>query len=248
MKRIYSSLLTFSLFVVVLLLTSCNPSPEAVPENVTDAVAETSEDSTSEVGESLEIEATACIPQWKCVSSKIRRFQESNCTFKARDDCTVSCDFATGKCQTVQCDEGYLCENPNTRAFRDKFCTWMLREKCEFGCEKGVCRNQSQAENAAAESVAESSAPVVDPYAGVKWLDAGASIDVAVGNTTYPLSIRILEAGRAKMRLGDVTSDWLSDGGTASFLGGKVTFTVVEINFQSYDGGLKQVGYRLTVN
>lgn len=190
----------------------------------------------------------SCTPQWKCISSTIRRFQESNCTFKAQEKCTITCDFETNECKKIQCEEGFFCENPKTRAFRDKFCTWMLQEKCEFGCNEGICLNQTEFEEEKNKTESAKAAEVYDPYAGVTWLNYGESASVDVGNTTYTLSIRLLEGDRVKVQLGEHTSDWLSEGNTALFLGGTVSLTLVEINFQPYEGGLKRIGYKLSVN
>lgn len=231
------------LFAFLLVVTGCSSTV-----NGEEVLNET--DQGNITSEQIVETPSSCTAQWKCISTSVRRFQESNCTFKAQEKCPISCDFETGDCKKIQCEEGYFCEDPNTRGFRDKFCSWMLEEKCEFGCKDAVCLNQTQFEEeknkteAAKAAVAE----VYDPYAGVSWLNYGESAEVAVGNITYDLSIRLIEAGKIKVQVGGFTSDWLSEGDTANFYGGTVSFTLVEINFQAYEGGLQRVGYKLSTS
>lgn len=229
-----------SISVLLFFVVSCS---SRVGESGTDET-----ETIDEITETVVETPSLCTAQWKCISSSVRRFQESNCTFKAQEKCPIGCDLETNNCRTVQCEEGYSCVNPNTRGFKDKFCTWMLEEKCEFGCKEGACLNQTQFEEEKNKTESVKAAEVYDPYAGVSWLNYNESTEVAVGNMTYDLSIRLMEAEKVKVQVGEFTSDWLSDGDTAKFYGGTVTFTLVEINFQAYEGGLQRVGYKLSTS
>ncbi len=244
----------FLLLVVLLLLNGCSlekASQDAAVESETPAgdISDVISEVDNETLENQNLTAkteTACVPQWRCISSTVRSFQESNCTFKAKEKCPISCDFETGGCKTVQCEEGYFCEDPQTRAFRDKYCSWMLEENCELGCKNGACLNQTKVnEEKNKTEIAITAAPKKDPYEGVSWLNYNQKVNLTVGNATPTLSLRIMEAEKVKFMLGEFTSDWVQKGNTTKFFGGAVSITVIEINFQPYEGGVKQVGYKL---
>ncbi|MBS3170137.1 hypothetical protein J4210_06665 [Candidatus Woesearchaeota archaeon] len=244
--RIQPVLMSVILFLVLIVFGCASEinNPEAIVDDG---------DNESNATEAVLVQSPegSCVPQWKCASSTTRRFQESNCSFKAQEKCSVGCDFETNNCTTVQCDEGYFCESPDTRAFRDKYCAWMLQEPCAFGCKNGACLNETEAailvDSDKTNTTAAAETPS-DPYAGVEWLNAQEQVEVPVGNMTYLFSVRILEADRTKIKFGDATSDWLKEGDTVLFVGGQVTITLVEINFQPYEGGLKRIGYKISVN
>lgn len=248
------------IFIIFFLLSGC--SPETTKQKNLEASMgqeELEKEVALEDNETLEIKnltaetgATSCISQWRCISSTIRSFQESNCTFKAKEKCPISCDFETGNCKTIQCEEGFFCENPKTRAFRDKYCSWMLEEKCEFGCKDAVCLNETQAaEGTAGEKKQTGTGAAIskkDPYEGVSWLNYNEKVNISVGNATHTLSLRIMEAEKVKLMLDEFTSDWLHKSNTTKFLGGTIIISVIEINFQPYEGGLKQLGYKLNIS
>lgn len=243
--KIYFVLMS-AVVLLLLMIAGCSSEKDAQEAITDDLVGDNESNATGAI--LVQLPEGSCAPQWKCTSSTTRRFQESNCTFKAQDKCPIGCDFETNNCTTVQCDEGYFCENPNTRAFRDTYCAWMLQEPCAFGCKNGACLNETEAGIAAETNTTVAAAAPPDPYAGVEWLNTNEQVEVAVGNMTYLFSVRILEADRTKIKFGDATSDWLKEGDAVLFVGGQVTITLVEINFQSYEGGLKRIGYKLTTN
>ncbi len=261
MKLILSFLLVLFLFLLTLVVgctvstpLSENNSNLSLTNNQTIAEENTSVSSPSDIAVQ---NPSSCQSQWRCISASTLAHQEGNCTFKNKQTCTLGCNFENNSCKTVECKEGYGCRTPSTKAYQDKFCSWMLEEKCEFGCWKGACLNATEAQvlNATDNTtkMGKPAPPVYDPYAGVQWINVGESVAFTtngVNNTelNHILSILAIEDGRAIMKVDTVHSDWVKEGDTAKFFGGTVSIDIREIQFQSFEWGVRKVGYILNHN
>ncbi len=257
--RAVSFLFIFFLFIVVIGCTVATPVVEdksnlSLSENQTSSGenATTASDNNS-LGSNLNI-PTSCQEQWRCISTSVLAHQEGNCTFKSKQTCPLGCNFENNSCKTLECKEGYGCRTPSTKAYQDKYCSWMLEEKCEFGCWKGACLNSTEAQalntTDNATKMAKPAPPVYDPYAGVQWINVGDSVQfstVGKNNTelNHTLNILAIEDGRTILKVDTFHSDWVKEGDTAKFLGGTISIDVAEIQFQSFEGGVRKVGYRL---
>ena len=166
--------LFFLCFVVVfaflLFGTGCQSS-EMIGNNVT--LENTSDTINGVINTNVsEIAApTECTPQWRCISSTVRAFQNESCKFTIRETCPISCVMENGTCLKANCEEGFFCRNSVIRAYQDQYCAWMLEEKCEFSCKMGKCLNSTEAgvnttiKNETTAVKVEEKAP--DTYAGV---------------------------------------------------------------------------------
>ncbi len=253
MKYIFS-FLVFLLLFSILLIVGCQSSvviSDTVTGDVNGTVNSLNNSNVSEIAA-----PTSCTAQWRCISSTIRAFQNESCKFTIRETCPLSCVMENGTCLKVNCKDGFFCRNSVTRGYQDQYCAWMLEEKCEFGCKKGKCLNATEAgvnttvKNETEAVKVEEKAP--DIYAGVEWLNAGEVVTFsAKGDTNnltdHTFSIKAIEGGRVIVKVDTFNSDWLEEGDTAKFLGGTVLVDIVEIQFQAFDGGVRKVGYKLSM-
>lgn len=261
MKLISTFLLVLFFFLSSLVIGCSVPTSQvennsnlSLTSNQTIAEENTSVSSPSDIAVQ---NPTSCQEQWRCVSASTLAHQEGNCTFKNKQTCPLGCNFENNSCKTLECKEGYGCRTPSTKAYQDKYCSWMLEEKCEFGCWKGACLNatEAQALNTTdnATKMAKPAPPVYDPYAGVQWINVGESVEFSMNgkNNTqlnHTLSILAIEDGRVIMKVDTLHSDWVREGETAKFLGGTIFIDIREIQFQSFEGGVRKVGYKLSTS
>ncbi len=242
-------------FALLLFGTGCQSS-EIVSNNVTSESVNDTIDTVDSTNLSEIVAPTECTPQWRCISSTIRAFQNESCKFTIRETCPISCVMENGTCLKANCEEGFFCRNSVIRAYQDQYCAWMLEEKCEFGCKMGKCLNATEAgvnttmKNETAVAKTEEKAP--DIYAGVEWINVGEVVSFSTkesgsNQTEHTLSIKAIEGGRVIVKVDTFNSDWLEEGDTAKFLGGTVLLDIVEIQFQAFEGGVRKVGYKLSM-
>ncbi len=241
-----ASFLAISL-LLFLFVAGCQSAEEKTGNSTSEDITILENEDNKTITDPLLPASTSCTPQWKCISTKVRAFQNENCNFTVRETCPLTCVMDNGTCLKADCKEGYYCRNAQIRSYQDKYCTWMLEERCEFGCKETKCLNASEAppseNNIAGEAAVETPPPSL--YEGVEWINYGEAATFTTGEVEHALSISIIESGRVKVMVDTVRSDWLGEGDTASFAGGTITVNIVEIQFQPYAGGAQKVGYRL---
>ncbi len=225
-------------FVVFLFLLGCSflekePEEVVVPDNASVPVSEPVPEVPS-----------VCSEGWTCVSNRTRAFQHVDCTTVSSQECKLGC--INGTCATKVCTLGFKCMTSVTRGYQQGDCSWISKQKCEFGCKNGNCTTEE--EQQAVDAVAAAATPAPQPQAAspAPQLKVGESVNVSVGeNQTYQLRIYILDRERVKFQLGDLKSDWLTPGQSFRFAYG-TTVELVDIYFQTHEGGLKAAEYRVS--
>jgi len=158
MKR----LLFIGLIVLCLFLVSCvAPVEQGVKENIKEDVKEVEgvieenkdvvdsgdvkavvEDGT--VSKAVEgqgnvsISSRKCTAGWRCISSKIKAYQNEDCTFGSKKTCTLGCSNDECLAGNV-CVSGFKCLDNSTQAFQNEDCSWDKTITCELGCANAEC-------------------------------------------------------------------------------------------------------------
>lgn len=177
-----------------------------------------------------------CSSGWYCPSERHKAYRFDNCTNRNLERCDYGC--LEGGCKkrpysNVTCTSGFKCKNADTKAFQLESCSWESAVACEYGCEAGKCLPKPNGTSSGTTPEPEEASVV---YTTLK---PGEEQQLA-GNHT--IRIYLLEEGRVKIKVDGLRSDWLEEGMNAPFSTG-VTVIIGEILFQSYEGGVKQVGY-----
>ncbi len=201
-------------------------------------------DETPEGAVTVSEVVTPCTAGWKCMSSRKKIYQLANCSFGERIDCPLGCENDACVVRTETCDSGFMCKDDFTIAFQTESCSWIRETECEWGCEDGECRLEAES---VAEQVDEPSSAVdeeeQEERIQLSTLRMGESTTVEVDGVEHSISLYLIQAGEVKMKIDDERSEWMNEGDSFSYDG--VTIVVEEILFQSFDGGIRQVGYRV---
>ncbi len=222
--------------LVFLFIVGCSSSE---PEFEEDSIAE-----NVSVPEPVVEPPKVCTEGWICLNNESRAFQYVDCTTVSMKECGLGC--VNGTCVTKTCSIGFKCMTSVTRGYQQADCSWMSKQKCEFGCHERNCTTEE--EQQAVEAAAAAAAPAPQPQAAspAPQLKMGETINVSVGeNQTYQLRIYILDRERVKFQFGDLKSDWLTPGESFRFAYG-TTVELVDIYFQTHEGGLKAVEYKVS--
>lgn len=191
-----------------------------------------------EINQSEELDVSgACVPRWDCISSSHKAYLLENCTWTKSEKCERGC--TEGECRRLSaCIPGFKCYGNSARGFQTELCAWIGKEECPYGCKDNECLPKP---NGTVVVQPDEPEPVLEP---VLILDQGKTETVEVNGLEHELKIYALEEGKVKIQLDDFRSDWLAEGEEFLFANG-LTVSVKTILFQSYEGGVKAVEYRL---
>lgn len=233
------------LIVLTIIVIGCKPGE--ISGNILDQVDnESMNDQSNAEGSDIENGTAAtktlpegqCLPQWKCVSSSFKSFQSENCSFGEKIECKLGCE--DGKCRPAPtCDRKFACKNSRDKGLQIEDCSWVGEVRCEWGCSNATCNLEPPQSNI---TVVEETEEVIVPKATVYSVKQGEEISVSARGTNHNISIYIIETGRAKLKVDSFKSDWLMDGGNATFSSG-ITIFIKEILFQAYESGQRSVGF-----
>lgn len=219
----------------IVLLISCTFEESSFLENNSSDVTNT--DNVTPVDNTITLPGR-CREEWVCISSIISAFRNSDCEFTNRTTCEVGCE--NGSCkekEILTCMPGFKCKNDYERAFQRESCEWEKYEKCDFGCNKELNKcHTASINNVTMEPKKEITIPVRNPT-----IIQGQIVNLNGDN----FSIYIIEQDRVKLKMNDQRSDWLNEGDSFTFRNG-VKIGVIAILFQPYDGGKKDVIYRVS--
>ena len=209
--------------------------------NTSEPIAD--EQITAEGSEEIAVQSSLppnqCAAGWKCISSQIKAYRSTNCSFGQRVQCPLGCLNDTCKAASV-CTSGFKCINDHRKGYQTEACTWINDLECPGGCEEGECLfyNASAVEDVAAPAATAASSPPPD---NSKTLRLGQQETITINEEEHILTLYILEPSRVKFSVDGFKTDWLEEGDSATIRG--VTLDVKEILFQSFSGGKQEVRY-----
>ncbi len=235
-KEVYISLLVFIL--VIFFVSSCtqqgNVSSNVSEENTTLVLDNITQDSKMNNG--------SCNPNWICIGSQARGFQEENCKLTKRETCKGGCVNGTCQVSTSTCVSGFKCRNANERGYQQEDCSWISRKKCEFGCENSECVEEgvNSSNSTLGGSNEEETAPPAPSY---ETLKLGEEKVFVKDEKNHTISLDVLDMGKARVSIDGFRSNWLEEGQSETIR--QVEVHVVEVFFQTHDGGRREISYEI---
>ncbi len=254
---------SISILILLILLVGCTTiiedtenvekpalaSEEKISEELPlESEATESEESAKTEPEEIPVKAAVqpgmCEPSWKCISSKSKAYQEANCAFTKKTECSLGCFNNSCKAGNT-CAAGFKCITETWSGYQKEDCDWINKKLCEYGCSDGDCLNATQSNltestDSTAEETSSSSSSdeeVSTPSETFSILKYGDKTTIDYHN----LSIYLLEAEQVKITLDGKNSNWLKIG--ESYARNGLNLTIKEIMFQSYQGGTKAISY-----
>ena len=80
-----------------------------------------------------------CTESWKCVESRHRAYQFSNCSWISIEYCIYGCNDGACKPVPVCRPNSLKCDKDNLLVCDSDGYDWKLNESCDYHCENGVC-------------------------------------------------------------------------------------------------------------
>jgi hypothetical protein len=233
--------------ILALLLIGCQPGydrsswgqpdqhleADAIQENIDSAIEE-GEQAIKELEEAT-LPDGKCKPQWKCISSKTKAFQEANCEFTQKTRCDNGCENSTCFIPEAKvCTAGFKCVNNFTKGYQLESCKFTDKTDCDFRCENNKCIPKP--ENYTEPEVEPAPIPVYKP----KIIKMGEELEV----DSHTLKINLVEADQVKLAIDGKGSNWLAEG--ENFTVNGLTIQIKGIYFQAYDGGKQEIEYEVS--
>tara|TARA_B100000315_G_C14515941_1_gene559146 strand:- start:725 stop:1423 length:699 start_codon:yes stop_codon:yes gene_type:complete len=229
-----------------LFLISCQTALEEVRDQIEDVGAE-SEEIQNDIDKAVAEDEEAsnkidellpgkCKPQWKCISSKSRAYQDENCEFSKKTKCDHYCE--NNECYIPPakvCTAGFKCVNNFTRGYQLESCKFQDKKDCEWRCENNKC--VPKPENYTEPEVVEE-APVIPK--SFPSINMGEEIEV----NGHTFKINLLESDQVKLAIDGKGSNWLKEGESFTVYG--LTIKVKAIYFQAYQGGIQKIDYEVS--
>ncbi len=191
-------------------------------------------------------EADVCISGWQCISKWKKSYLQEDCNWTDETECILGC--VNGTCRKGKtCDSGWSCIDGSKFGFLTEACLWINVKKCEGGCINEIClqeSNKTEFNNSKINTGTKITKEEV-PVEQVFTLYQNVITVGEINGERHNLSIYLLEAGRAKIKMDDEKSDWLADGESFTY-GNELTITLKEILFQPYPGGTRTVTYTIS--
>ena len=227
----------------LIFLVSCESGVQ--PENETEAVAAVNETAST----------SGCTEQWECVDENYKIFVSEDCTKKEVTKCDRGCVNGTCKAAPV-CTVGFKCIDENRRGYQKEDCSYINKQTCEGGCENNKCKtiNASQAQTEtnstlvptstnsyASENQEENTTVEASP---ANTIQLGEEQQFEVSGTTHTISIYNLEVDQVIVKVDDLKSDWISEGGSFTYGNIGATVNIEAILFKAY--GTKAVDYSIS--
>ncbi len=250
--------LSICILILLILLVGCTTiiedeenSIEATSiseEKVTDGLSsELPEETSGTVPEEIPVKAAVqpgmCAPSWKCISSKYKAYQDTNCAFTKKTECPLGCFNNSCKAGNT-CAAGFKCITQTWIGYQKEDCDWIKKKLCQNGCSDGECLNATQSNlTESTDSTEETSSgssseeEVSAPSETFSILKYGDKTTINYHN----LSIYLLEPDRVKITLDGKNSNWLAV--KESYARNGLNVTIKEIMFQSFEGGTKAISY-----
>ena len=201
-------------------------------------VEDTKLETDNQIPETIILPNGSCSPRWGCISSIYKAYQLENCSWTQKVECELGC--MEGECRTAKtCTRGFKCQEENYRGLQDENCQWILTQYCKFGCSDGQCLTESNVTYTEAAALPTIAPPLVKIYD----LPVNAEDLIEFRQKEYLLSIYILESDRVRLEINGRRSDWLKE--DDSFVYSRVNITIVYILFQQFEGGTREISYKV---
>jgi len=227
--------------LMVLFLTSCTVVEKTEEKNITEI---------STKSKTIETNQTTCAAGWKCIGKWKKGYLSADCQWSRETQCTLGCK--QGECNVGKvCAVGFKCVDKNKMGYQTENCGWIKTKKCPGGCLQGEClpepeKNETATKNSIQKEIKDSaiddSTLAETKKDMVHTIKLTETTNLKFNNKNYTIQLYNLESDRAKIKINDVRSDWLSEGQSFTYRG-EITLTVKEILYQRYSGGKQQVGY-----
>lgn len=194
-----------------------------------------------------------CIEQWKCLSDETKIFQLANCSFTQKLDCPLGCENNTCRVGEV-CESGFKCIDEERYGLQLSSCKWESTTTCEFGCENAKCKEENNETINTSQTIEDDD----DDYeeeeeeevtvqetttTSLTTLKMGEIHAVTVNENPYNISIYMMDAGKVILTLNNERTDWIME--DINYTYQQDTFIIEEILFQPFDGGIREIGYRV---
>mgnify|MGYP001598959433 CR=1 FL=1 len=233
----------FSLTAILLLIISCQPQGAKTAENITDALSETT--------------PKGCIAHSECIDENYLRLQAENCSWSKPERCDRGCFNAS--CRPAEiCTVGFRCIDEDRRGYQKEDCSFATKVDCEWGCDAGKCKEKpANATNAAStindtaasgsgySAIAENAEENETVPEGPRYtLQLGEEGPIEIDGTIHILKIHNIEVDRVIIKVDDIKSDWIAEGGSFTYSNLETTITIKSILFQAY--GKKEIEYSIS--
>ena len=174
--------------------------------------ANSDESNVKKVEGTSETKSGDCEAAWRCISNSKMVYQNSDCSFGEKKDCSTLCENDTCRPAKV-CDVGFKCYNKDTTGYQKEDCSWIKKKLCEAGCvdddcvevdENATVDKTDEGDTSEGDDNEESSTPVVN----FEQLNIGEEITLE----DMPVSLYIIESDRVKITIDGKNSNWLAEG------------------------------------
>lgn len=233
--------------VIALILAACFLLVSCQPRGA--KTAETSTDTSTEVS------VEGCNPHWECLDENYKSYQLENCTWLRPEKCERGCFNAS--CRPAEiCNVGFKCIDENRKGYQKEDCSFVNKIDCEWGCEAGKCNEkQANATNTTATNTTTSSSEYsaiaenveeneTAPEGPRYTLQLGEEGQIEIDGASHVIEIHNIEVDRVIIKIDDIKSDWVAEGGSFTYANIATTVTVKSILFQAY--GKKEIEYSVS--
>ena len=198
----------------------------------------TAGEGASKIVEEVTLPNGTCKPQWKCISSKTKAYQDENCEFSQKTRCDHGCENATCYIPPAKvCTAGFKCVNNFTKGYQLESCKFTDKTDCEFRCENNKCIPKP-------ENYTEPEPEPEPPKAAALPSNPKLNMDETADVDGHTLKIRIIESDQVKISIDDYGSNWLFEGD--KFTKDGLTIEIKGIYFQQYAGGKQEIEYQVS--
>ena len=240
MSKIGRNSVIIILMAVLLLIVSCQPEAKS---------GESTTNTTTEVS------ADGCTPHSECIEENYLRFQAENCTWLRPEKCERGCVNAS--CRPAEiCTVGFKCIDENRKGYQKEDCSFATKTDCEWGCKEGKCNEKpANATNTTAPNTTTSGSGYsaiaenaeeneTVPEGPRHTLQLGEEGQIEIDGAAHTIKIYNLEVDRVIIKIDEIKSDWITEGGSFTYGNLETTVTIKSILFQAY--GKKEIEYVLS--
>ena len=111
--------------------------------NNTQEAANTGKNTNKTINISEEVELSNCEQSWKCVETKYKAYQFSNCSWTSIEFCIYGCKDGVCNSPPICKPNSLKCSNDNVVKCEDGY-EWKLNESCDYQCESGICIGKNE--------------------------------------------------------------------------------------------------------
>ena len=237
MNKVSEKGVVLFLIITLLFVTSCQPKVGSA-KNATVIISDA---------------ADSCTAHPDCIDENYLHFQAENCSWSKPEKCERGCQNGTCIAAPI-CIVGFKCIDENRRGYQKEDCSFATKVDCEWGCEAGKCNEKpanvtnntttvvnapSSGYSAIAENAEENESIQGPEYT----LQLGEEGQIEISGTIHTIKIHNIEVDRVIIKVDDLKSDWITEGGSFTYANIATTITIKSILFQAY--GKKEIEYSI---